>query len=241
MKRFLLCCLLVGGLWIAQAATYVVSVGIADYQNIKDLRFPEKDAVAMANVYKTHTQNVVTITGRNATRANILRSLNNQFGKASSGDMVVFFFSGHGFEGGFCPYDTRGNSNLLSYNDIYAVFRNCKASRKVVIADACMAGGMRREKKNSHGTPSKSSNVILFLSSRTDEYSFEKPNMTNGLFTTYVSMGLRGKADVNRDRIVTAKELFDYVSREVKRASNNQQHPVMWGHFDDNFVMMNWR
>ena len=225
------------------AETYVVAVGIAKYQNITSLVLPENDAKTIAKLYKTRTQNVITMTGRYATRANIIKAMTDQFKRAKKGDMVVFFFSGHGYEGGFCPYDMGPKyKNALSYDDVYAVFRKSKATRKVVIADACMSGGLRREQNSRHSSPSHSSDVVMFLSSRTTESSIESPRkMTNGFFTAYLDRGLRGGADINKDRIISAKEIFTFVSDGVQSISQNKQHPVMWGKFDDDFIMVDWR
>lgn len=223
-----------------RAETYVVAVGIANYQSISDLRLAENDAKVMAKMYKTRTKNVITITGRYATRANILKAMTDQFGRAKRGDMVVLFFSGHGYEKGFCPYDMgAGDRNALTYNDIYAVFRKSKATRKIVIADACMSGGLRKESHSSNHT--NSSDVVMFLSSRTKELSIESPRMQNGYFTTYLERGMRGGADTNKDKLVTAKEIYVFVSNGVKKISKDRQHPVMWGNFDDNLVMVDWR
>lgn len=223
-----------------KAEVYVVSVGIANYQNINDLVLAENDAKVMAKLYKTRTKNVITITGKYATKANILKAMSDQFGRAKKGDMVVFFFSGHGYKDGFCPYDmVSPKKNSLSYNEIYAVFRQSKATRKVVIADACMSGGLRKEPNSSNHT--NNSDVVMFLSSRTKELSIESPRMQNGYFTTYLERGMRGGADTNKDRLVTAKEIFVFVSDGVKKISKNRQHPVMWGNFDDSFVMVDWR
>lgn len=226
----------------ASAETYVVVVGIAHYQDSRvNLLLSENDAKSVAKIYKTRTKNVITMTGKYATRANIIKAMFDQFKRAKSGDMVVFFFSGHGYDGGFCPYDMGPKSkNALSYEDVYAIFRKSKATRKVVIADACMSGGLRK-KNLFHNSKRSKANVVMFLSSRTKEYSIEKRNMKNGFFTTYLERGLRGGADINKDRVVTAKEIFNFVSKEVKKISKNRQHPVMWGNFDDNFIMTDWR
>lgn len=227
---------------LAIAETYVVAVGIANYQNISPLTLSEDDALTIARIYKTRTKHVITMTGKYATKANITKALRDQFARAKEKDMVVFYFSGHGYEGGFCPYDmTNANKNALSYKDIYAVFRKCKAKRKVVLADACMAGGLRQEP--DYGAPSQNdgSDVVMFLSSRTKETSLEDRSRDNSIFTDHLERGLRGGADSNHDRLITARELFTFVSREVKSSSNNRQHPVMWGSFDDNFIMMNWK
>ena len=83
--------------------------------------------------------------------------------------------------------------------------------------------------------------MLMFLSSRTNEYSIENRKMHNGFFTAYLDRGMRGAADANKDKVVTAKELFTYVSKGVKQLSGNRQHPVMWGNFSDDFVVMDWR
>lgn len=222
-----------------QAKTYVVAVGISDYQYINDLRLPENDALTIAKIFKTHTKNVITITGRYATKATILKALNDQFSRATKNDQIVFFFSGHGYPGGFCPYEMRDVRDGLTYGEISAIFKTSKATRKIILADACMAGGLRKEKKRT-STSKPASDIMLFLSCRTDEVSIETPRMANGFFTAYLQSGLRGKADRNRDRKITARELFDYVSTGVKNISNDKQHPVMWGKFRDNMTIIQW-
>lgn len=125
--------------WVS-AETFVVAVGVGNYKNISKLSLTENDAKTIAKLYKTKTRNVITITGRYATRANIIKAMSDQFMRAKDGDMVVFFFSGHGYDGGFCPYDIDHNyRNALTYNDIYKIFRQSNATSKIVIADACMS------------------------------------------------------------------------------------------------------
>ena len=62
----------------------------------------------------------------------------------------------------------------------------------------------------------------------------------NSLFTIFLERGLRGGADKNRDRIITAREIFDFVHDGVSKASKETQHPVMWGKFDNNMAIINW-
>lgn len=223
-----------------QAKVYVVSVGISNYQHINDLRLPENDAKSIAKIFKTHTPNVITITGRYATKATITKALRDQFARARRGDQVIFFFSGHGYDNGFCPYDMQRNGcGGLSFSEIGALFRNCKATSKFILADACHSGALRKTTKRAT-TPKPGTDVMLFLSCRTQEVSIEHPSMTNGFFTTYLEQGLRGSADANRDRNITARELYTYVSRGVKDISRDKQHPVMWGKFKDSMSILRW-
>jgi hypothetical protein len=84
-----------------------------------------------------------------------------------------------------------------------------------------------------------SQNVMLFLSSRTNETSMET-KFQNSMFTIFLERGLRGGADINKDRHITARELYDFVHKGVIEASGNKQHPVMWGKFDNDMTVIKW-
>ena len=218
----------------------MVCVGISNYENIQSLRLPQEDAKAISALYKAHTKNVSIVTGRFATRATILKRCEDIFSKAQKGDMIVFSFSGHGFQGGLCPYDMKvDGANAIRYEDIQRIMRLSDATQKIIIADACYSGCLRIAPSSGSGNRNDS-NVILFLSSRNGETSKESLFMKNGVFTTYLLQGLRGAADSNRDRKISAKELFTFVSKNVKEKTDNKQHPVMWGNFDDNFTFIQW-
>lgn len=237
--RILLVAILSCMVLFSHAETYVVCVGVANYQNIESLLLPEKDAKSIAKMYRTHTNNVILITGKYATHDTIIKALRDQFKRAQKGDYVIFFFSGHGYLGGFCPYDMgEWYKNGLTFKEIYAIFRESRASHKIIFADACYSGSLRRGDKTTK--PETSSDVLLFLSSRSNESSIETPKLKNGFFTAYLERGLRGGADKNKDKKITASEIFNFVSNGVKKVSNDRQHPVMWGNFDDNFVLLDW-
>ena len=238
--RSLLIALLTFVTMFCHAETYVVCVGIANYKNVGTLLLPEKDAKCIANMYKTHTKNVILITGKYATHDTIIKALKDQFKRAKKEDYIVFYFSGHGYLGGFCPYDmAERNKNGLTFKEIYAVFRESHASHKIIFADACYSGSLRKGSKPTK--PETDSDILLFLSSRSNESSIETPKLKNGFFTAYLERGLRGGADENRDKKITANEIFKFVSNGVKKVSNDRQHPVMWGNFADNFVIFDWR
>lgn len=216
---------------------YLVAVGVSDYPGmINDLNLPADDARSICRLYKTNSRaEVVLLTDRRATHTEVLAKSRNLFGKAKQEDIVVFFFSGHGMPGGFCAYD-----GTLTYQEIRRLFSSCKANSKMIFADACFAGGLRDNNKSADTNPDPGSNVMLFLSSRGNETSIESPSMRNGFFTAALVGGLKGGADTNRDRIITARELFVAASQKVKDLSKDRQHPVMWGSFDDNMPVMVW-
>lgn len=240
MKRFLalftICLIAICG----YAETYVVSVGIGNYADpkVQNLRKTEADAKAIAKFFKKGTKHVITITGRYATKSRILKSMRSQFSRAKASDKIVFFFSGHGYPGGFCPYDMTKLEDGITYADVVGIMQQSKAKSKFVFADACNSGAIRQ---NGSGSDPKSGNVLLFLSSRGNEYSAESPFLANGYFTKHLLRGLGGGADTNKDMRITARELFNYVSDGVKSQTNDRQHPVMWGKFDDNLPIVEYR
>lgn len=222
---------------------YVVSVGICDYKDphVNDLRFTEADVESFNKVVKTHTNEVYTLLGSNATHSNVYHYISQVFAKATSNDAVMLFFSGHGYPGGFCCYDMNKTTGGLTYTEISSLFMQCKAKCKMVFADACFSGGLRKEKKgNDAASPLRNGDVMFFLSSRTNETSQEMIGGPNGQFTRFLVRGLSGGADTNRDKIITAKELYDFVHKGVSVATGNKQHPVMWGRFNNSMTVINW-
>ena len=225
---------------------YVLSVGISDYRYISDLQKTENDAREFSELYMTHTKNVTTLLGSQATRENILSSLRSCFAKAGADDIVVFFFSGHGDKGGLCAYDTKGRSTLVTYAEVQKAIGSCKAANKQLFIDACYSGGLRDGKKPARPATtarpplSDTQGIMLFLSSRTGETSQENRWADNGFFTQYLIKGLKGAADTDSDRIITAKEIFTYVSAKVSERTRKKQNPVMWGKFNDNMHILNW-
>lgn len=217
-----------------QAKTYLVSVGIADYPSTEhDLRISDNDAKTIAKVFSVAKQATVSILiNEQATQSALLSTMHTSFMNANSEDIVILYFSGHGTPGALVCHD-----GLLTYQHIFKMLKGCKASRKVIIADACYSGKMRTN--NQQTSSYNSQNVMLFLSSRTNEVSRES-RYKNSLFTIFLERGLRGGADTNRDRYITARELYDFVHRGVIEASGNKQHPVMWGKFDNNMTVINW-
>lgn len=217
---------------------YLLSVGVSDYPGtINDLNLPVGDAKDMYELYMRNPRTTaVLLTDVNARKDRIISEAEKLFKKARTNDIVIFFFSGHGDNksGSFIAYD-----GYLKYNEIRKMFSGCMARNKMIFADACFSGGLRETSRE--GFVDNVNNVMLFLSSRTNETSIERTSMRNGVFTSSLLHSLKGAADKNRDKVITAKELFVSVSSGVKQLSLNSQHPVMWGNFADDMPVMVWK
>lgn len=237
---------------------YVVSVGIADYKEIRDLSLTENDVRVFNELMYSQGAEVTTLLGAQATHAQVISSIRSSFARAGKEDTMIFFFSGHGYEGGFCCWDmsipasksnaaqnVRDRSKLsainksyggLSYAEMQILFRNCRAGKKIVIADACFSGGLQKGNQLGLSVQSvKNGDILFFLSSRMDETSLEMARGTNGLFTYYLAKGLLGESDADRNNLISIEELFEYVYQSVVDYADkipHAQHPVLWGKFD---------
>ncbi|MBO4307873.1 MAG: caspase family protein [Bacteroidales bacterium] len=223
----------------AFAKVYLVSVGISDYPGTaNDLRLSAGDARAMTRLYQNKSGLVYRmLLNEEATVENIVSTMRRVFVSAGETDIVVFFFSGHGYPGGFRAYNGQ-----LTYTQVRNAMSVSKSRYKMIFADACFAGDIRTGGRTSATTiaAAKRANVLLFLSSRGNEVSYERTSLGNSIFTAYMLKGLKGEADANHDNVITAKELFIYVNGNVSRATSGKQHPVMWGKFEDTMPIMTW-
>ena len=237
MKRILLLSMT---LWCCLASmhpkTYMVAVGLADYPGTKnDLTVSDNDAITMKNLYEKYGQaDAVLLLNDSARQSEVIRQMKIQFGKASDDDTIILFFGGHGMPGAFICYDQE-----LYYGSINKIMMSSRAKNKIVFADACYSGKARKTDKRTN--TKQKGNIMFFLSSRTNEKSMENRKWHNGYFTGYLERGLRGGADFNKDRKITALELFQFVSEGVKEVTRDRQHPVMWGNFDHDMPIMVWR
>lgn len=222
------------------AKTYIVACGISDYPGAdKDLPNPANDARSVAWLFNKNKEGNVAgelLVDSNATIQNILGAMSRVFSQARPDDSILFFFSGHGNRGSFVAYDGK-----IPYSTLTDILAKSAARNKMIIADACFAGKLRGETGASDLEKiAKNGSVMLFLSSRDNETSIDSPDLKNGLFTAYLMRALRGRADRNSNRVVTARELFEYVSEGVVKMSKNRQHPVMWGNFKDSMPVVTW-
>lgn len=222
------------------ARNYVLCVGLDTYPDkvgryrVKSLHVSANDAKVMKTVFAANGFSTSVLTDSAATLEAVLRAMKYRFYPAKSDDMVVFYFSGHGADDGLLCYD-----DVLDNNAIVDILKHCKAKTKMVIVDACYSGIMRTDSAWQKAFGNE--DVILFLSSRNEEESFET-RYSNSLFTMYLERGLRGGADMNKDSEITPKELYEFVHNGVSNdgQSTSRQHPVMWGRFDGDRPIVFW-
>jgi uncharacterized caspase-like protein len=246
MKLFLLAALM---FWTALQSsaqqTYAVVVGVADYQNLSpgkggDLQYADDDALLVARFLRSTqggnvpANHIITLTNSQATHNNILQAL-RIFEQARPADRVIFHFSGHGGGGIFFPYDAPNGQ--LYHQELKAAFRRSAAKTKIVWADACLSGSLKRrstvqpvsQRDNHLNDPSL--NIVVMTSSRYNQNSGETSNLHQGVFTYYLIKGAEGEADLNHNGVVTVQEHYQYVRNQVTLATRNRQIPTIYGRF----------
>lgn len=223
------------------ARTFVVSVGVSNYKNSSmNLGQTTKDAKAFRNVMQNYTKDITILTSKYANKANVLEKLRAICNRAQKTDKIIFYFSGHGYPGGVVTYD-----NTLTYQEINEVLARSAASAKICIVDACHAGSVEDVKDNAkvYKAPT-TGNVVYMLGCRANEYSMEHAWIGHGYFTQGLLKGLRGKADSNRDKKITVKELFNYAYNDVQHATSkmaDSQHPQLIGVKSvANIIIIDW-
>lgn len=164
-------------------------------------------------------------------------------------DLYVFY-SGHGIPSKdnksayLFPSDGRMERLEIDGYNLNSFYNNLNAlgARSVtVFVDACFSGsgrttskyrdnsltgekGVRIVKPEIDGPWETNPNFTVFTSSNYEETSLGVDAVQTGLFTYFLAGGLKGKADTNNDKKITAFELGRYIQSNVSEVS-----PVLYG------------
>jgi hypothetical protein len=175
---------------------------------------------------------------------------------AGKDDTVIIFLAGHGatetdtsspdgdgLEKYILPHNADPKdlySSAMPMSEVARIFQRISSERLVFIADTCYSGasGGRtilagETRANVSGgfleRLSQGKGRMILTASDANEVSFEKDELKHGVFTYYLLEGLRGKADLDGDGVITLDEIYRYVSEKVPQATGQDQHPVRKG------------
>lgn len=248
-----------------------VVIGVQKYEHsdVPDVDYGVRDAQTMKK-YLTRTlgfrqENIIYV--ENASGSDMARI----FGTASSpkgqlydwvkpGKSEVFvYYSGHGApnpESGdayFIPSDT--NPNYLSQNgypvaQLYENLGLLPSPSVTVVLEACFSGVSESGAVVSDISPAVLNvenpivgmeNGLAFSAGAADQVSTWYNEEGHGLFTYYFLNGLRGAANTNGDRVVTASEMESYLTDEVpyraQRMHSRKQTPQVVGQDKDRVLV----
>ncbi len=239
--------------------TWALLIGVSQYQRLpKDLwlQYPDADAKALRDFLtgprggSVPAEHVLTLVNEQATGAAVRAAFATFLKqKPGRGDTVYVFVAGHGAVDATGAYILTSDSdpeNLAATALPMAELRTVvedelnRAGKVILLADVCRAAAIAGQKTASLGgaveklgeTPGE---MLGLMAARPKELSIEGPEFGggHGAFTWSVLRGLRGAADTDRDGIVTAGELIDFVVSDVPKLTQGRQHPRDFGNMEN--------
>lgn len=206
--------------------------------------------------------NVRFLLNEKATSSNVKEAMTDFLKSAIEEDIVYIYFAGHGAPDPDRPkilylltYDSDLNklaSTSVKMQEIQDALRDYVAAKTVLVfADACHSRGVSGTiATRALATPDlvneylselarARASTLTFSASDVNQLSQEDKRWGDGhgVFTYYLLEGLKGKADLNNDKIVRLGELTQYVNDNVRRDTKSQQSPISSGSFDINMPL----
>lgn len=224
------------------------------------LRFANRDAEELAAFLRSPngggfpSSNIKLLIDTEASLSAVRTALGTWLTRSAElSDVVYIFFAGHGVveneqDGYLLAYDSDPQNlyatalSVVELNKIVA--DRLKARMIILIADACHSGNLGWA---SRGTDKEvlinryldemgktGTGVVKLLASRANERSFEDERWGggHGVFTYFLLEGLKGKADLDKDSVVRASELIDFLSEVVPEQTQALQHPRVAGNLE---------
>ncbi|MCP9496398.1 MAG: caspase family protein [Pyrinomonadaceae bacterium MAG19_C2-C3] len=199
-----------------------------------------------------------------ATLQAVREALTKFLARPRAEDLVFFYFAGHGSPDPnnpqklyFLMHDTKLSDaarTALPMTELKNTIDNqLQAERVIVFLDACHSAGVTGERMTTLRGEVQENNLInlyaaklfagagriVLTSSDTSEPSRECTlwGGGHGIFTWALLEGLRGKADANRDRLITAGEVCAYMRRRVQIETAFNQNPRLVTSSNDDFTL----
>jgi hypothetical protein len=178
------------------------------------------------------------------TRDNILVALKAIADNTEPGDLLLFYYSGHGDAANGASYLVGRNGRRLVLSDtairvsrIKEFVQDAPARAKVIILDACHSGAniggkgpapmseefIRRVFEEAEG-------LAILASCKQGQLSYEWKAQERSVFTHYLLEALEGQADRDGKRFVTVQDASRHVTNGVKlwaSRNNTSQTPTL--------------
>lgn len=220
--------------------SHALVIGIDKYAKWPGLSHAVPDARSMEQLLVTRfgfkPENVTALYDGEATRANILRVLNDKLAdskRVKRDDRVLVFFAGHGSTrklasgrdvGYIVPVDAALDdlaSDAISMPQLQEVAEALSAKHVLFLVDACYSGlgltrgGGPRTSKNFLSDNARRIGRQMITAGGADQQVADDGPGGHSVFTWTMLQALSGKADLNGDGVITGTELAAYVAPAV--------------------------
>ncbi len=220
----------------AGVRVYGIFVGISDYPGTEnDLPLCADDARKLAQVLRdagVSTMNEQRIFVDNqATTANVRRAFQELASRCGPEDLFIFFYSGHGSQTEDDPNsrerDRREEAivlydNEISDDEMAGLLGTLRARVQVIGLDACFSGGFR-------DALTRPEQMGLFSSEEDLTSAVAQKFEAGGYLSHFLRTGLLGGADFDRDDVISAGELSEYLYRMYAQEVTGVESETMDG------------
>ena len=239
-----------------QPKFYAVIIGVSKFANLPEenqLKFADADARDFAKLLSSPLgrgfppENVFLLTNDDATHEAIRKRLGGTLpGKLKPDDTVYIFIATHGTVEKQADKEAFLLAHDSNLEDLYSsafpmeelgriVQKRLNAKRVFLFADACRSGKLGGSITRYMEDVSKQRGETMgLLASSPGEASREGAQFGggHGVFSYFLLKGLMGEADTDGDKTVTARELINYVRKNVEAATGGQQNIRESGDFE---------
>lgn len=226
-------------------------IGINRYSNsnIRDLTGAAKDATALWALFEDSVpgMNGKLLLDEHATAASIREVFDKTLGAATTEDVVILFFAGHGsHDNRLIVHDTDESDfggTTIPMSELADRFKESKAGTILCILDCCFSGGAPARVMENSPTARASSNPfteisgkgrVLLAASNYDQESYEFGSGDHGLLTKAIINALQDGSE-NIDLPTALSSAMKEVLASAARIGVRQT-PVMLGHFEGGLV-----
>lgn len=225
--------------------SFAVVIGINNYEKIGKLESAVSDALAVQSIFqKNHFDNITLILNKEATQRRILTELYSELpSKVSLDDRVIFYFAGHGItlkasgkpdKGFIIPVESSDSDypdTAISMSQIRDLCSHIRAKHIMFIMDCCYAGQIITEgqKMGQHEILdqqllSHRRVIQIITAGGKDQQALEVDD--HGVFTKFFLQSIEGQADVNKDNVVSGREIGNFVIPKVTNITAANQTPI---------------
>lgn len=230
---------------VGRGTRWGLFIGVCNYDdpNWDQLPFCENDARALAQALLLDSDAVRILSDSASepqdkpTRDNFEQAVLHLAETAGEHDTIIFGFFGHGWEsGGVCylipkdGYLDRLTETAVELGWVLGVLNRSIARSRVLIFDACHAstirvrGALRKRCVRRPMSPVFAQQLetdwqgfAVMSACAANQKSYDHDKASHGVYTYYLLEGLSGKADTNKDRVITVREAHDYAHEKVLR------------------------
>lgn len=211
----------------AKKVAFLVGVNKYLKNEFRDLSYAERDVTEVAKELRKQGFETTVVLGKQATKANLDRTILNLIKPLGKEDTILVMLTGHGIQktkgdAYYCPYDalSQDTTTLFSLGVLIDKTLAPNVGRKFLLIDACR-NDPDPSRGKSAGIQGKRitlpEDTAVIFSCKSGQQSFENDQIKHGVFTYCVLDALRGSA-ANAGE-VSWSDLEGYVKR--KMASND--------------------